>query len=97
MIVSKFYNQAVFSQIVDIINIDEAVSGNFEFMTCDDEKCLAPELVDFSFDFSNNATDESNEDISVNQKILEQNNLNLYGFLPSDIKKSNIFAIFEAG
>tara|TARA_Y100000739_G_scaffold130733_1_gene112622 strand:+ start:6516 stop:8567 length:2052 start_codon:yes stop_codon:yes gene_type:complete len=97
MIVSKFYNQAVFKQKVEVINYDSPITGDFEFMTCDDEKCLAPELVDFSFDFSNNSTDNSKEDISINQNNLEKNNLNLYGFLPNDIKKSNIDCVSSSG
>ena len=54
MVVSKFYNQAIFRQKVEIINYDNPVSGGFEFMTCDDTQCLAPEIIDFRFNFSNN-------------------------------------------
>ena len=54
MVVSKFYNQAIFRQKVEIINYDNPVAGGFEFMTCDDTQCLAPEIIDFRFNFSNN-------------------------------------------
>lgn len=91
MVVSKFYNQAIFRQKVEINNYDNPVSGSFEFMTCDDTQCLAPEIIDFRFNFSNNILEnETQENTTVNQNNLEKNNLILYGFLPTDIKKSKV-------
>jgi len=91
MVVSKFYNQAIFRQKVEIINYDNPVAGGFEFMTCDDTQCLAPEIIDFRFNFSNNILENENqESTTLNQNILEKNNLILYGFLPTDIKKSKV-------
>ena len=91
MVVSKFYNQAIFRQKVEIINYDNPVAGGFEFMTCDDTQCLAPEIIDFRFNFSNNILkNENQESTTLNQNILEKNNFILYGFLPTDIKKSKV-------
>ena len=54
MVVSKFYTQAIFRQKVKINNFDTPISGVLNFMTCDDTQCLAPEDVDFRFNFSKN-------------------------------------------
>jgi thiol:disulfide interchange protein DsbD len=94
MVVSKFYNQAIFRQKVEIINYDNPVSGSFEFMTCDDTQCLAPEIIDFKFNFSNNVLENDiKETIAINQENLQTNILNLYGFLPSDINKTEVKCI----
>ena len=55
--VKKFADQAVFTQRVTITQ-NTTVTGSFEFMTCDDERCLPPEIVDFSFDLTL-ATDDA--------------------------------------
>ncbi|HJN54107.1 MAG TPA: cytochrome c biogenesis protein CcdA, partial [Flavobacteriaceae bacterium] len=94
MVVSKFYNQAIFRQKVEIINYENPVSGGFEFMTCDDTQCLAPEIIDFRFNFSNKVLESDvKETISINQENLQTNILNLYGFLPSDINKTEVKCI----
>ena len=91
MVVSKFYTQAIFRQKVKINNFDTPISGILNFMTCDDIQCLAPEDVDFRFNFSKNLLqEEAQENTTVNQNNLEKNNLILYGFLPTDIKKSKV-------
>ncbi len=45
-----FENSAVFTQRVKITGSNATVAGELEFMACDDEKCLPPELVEFNFD-----------------------------------------------
>jgi len=48
--IKYFDNQAVFRQKVRITSADNpTVQGSLEFMACDDEKCLTPKEVDFSF------------------------------------------------
>ena len=94
MVVSKFYNQAIFRQKVEIINYDNPVLGGFEFMTCDDTQCLAPEIIDFKFNLSNKVLESDvKETVSINQENLQINILNLYGFLPSDINKTEVKCI----
>ena len=91
MVVSKFYNQAIFKQKVEVINYDSPITGGFEFMTCDDTQCLAPEIIDFKFNLSNKVLERDvKETISINQENLQINILNLYGFLPSDINKTEV-------
>lgn len=50
MEVTKFYKKATFTQKVKVTDGSKAVSGYFEYMTCDASRCLPPQEVDFSFD-----------------------------------------------
>jgi thiol:disulfide interchange protein DsbD len=49
--IKKFAKRAVFKQRVKVADLSTTVSGVLEFMTCDDEKCLPPAQIDFSFSF----------------------------------------------
>jgi len=49
MHVKKFKNKAVFTQRVKLKKKRASIKGSLEFMTCNDEKCLPPEIVDFKF------------------------------------------------
>ena len=49
MDVTKFEIQAVFQQQIRIKDPGQPITGYFEFMTCDDSKCLPPKEIDFSF------------------------------------------------
>jgi thiol:disulfide interchange protein DsbD len=62
MVVSKFYNKAIFTQKVNVTDLDTPITGVLTFMTCDDERCLAPTDVPFEFDLAapaNNSFGES--------------------------------------
>jgi len=47
--VKKFSGKAVFTQLIKTSDSNETIKGSLEFMTCDDEKCLPPQVVDFAF------------------------------------------------
>lgn len=49
--IKKFGKRAIFKQKVTVVDYKAVVRGYVEFMTCDDEKCLPPTQVDFSFTF----------------------------------------------
>jgi len=49
MHVKKFKNKAVFTQRVKLKKKRASIKGSLEFMTCNDEKCLPPEMVEFKF------------------------------------------------
>jgi len=49
---SYFEGEVVFSQKVKLSSSPASIKGVLEYMACDEEKCLAPELVDFGFDLS---------------------------------------------
>ncbi len=49
MQLAYFANEAVFKQKIKLLNSKSFnLSGTVEFMVCDDEKCLPPELVEFA-------------------------------------------------
>lgn len=48
MTVKYFENSAVFQQKIKLKAKQAIVKGNVEFMVCDDEKCLPPDVVEFS-------------------------------------------------
>ncbi len=51
MQLAYFANEAVFKQKIKLLTKSATkISGTVEFMVCDDEKCLPPELVEFSID-----------------------------------------------
>lgn len=47
--VKKFSGKAIFTQLIRSDNPAAVIKGSLEYMTCDDEKCLPPQTVDFSF------------------------------------------------
>ena len=49
---SWFENEVTFTQKVRLTETDGYIKGALNFMACDDEKCLAPEWVDFEFKLS---------------------------------------------
>jgi len=49
MRVIKFSESVTFTQKVKVTDTSKPVSGYLEFMTCDNERCLPPTEVDFSF------------------------------------------------
>ncbi len=59
MQVTKFKHKATFIQKVKVIDPSKPITGYLEFMTCDDTRCLPPEEVEFSFDFSNSTAGKS--------------------------------------
>ena len=91
MIVSKFYTKGTFTQKIKLNTETAIVKGSLVFMTCDDQRCLAPTEVLFEFNLSsfgeNDGKQIVNNDELVNNKAT---NSKLYGLSPSDITKSNL-------
>ncbi len=52
MNVTKFKHKAIFTQRVQVADASKAITGYLSFMTCNDEMCLPPKDVDFSFKLS---------------------------------------------
>ncbi|MCB0554275.1 MAG: hypothetical protein KDD02_12045 [Phaeodactylibacter sp.] len=51
MYIAKFKEEAVFRQRVKVKKGLQSIAGYVEFMTCDEEKCLPPTQVEFTFTF----------------------------------------------
>ncbi len=55
MEMSYFKDAVTFRQRVQLTERISKISGTLEFMVCDDERCLPPELLDFTFDIGTDA------------------------------------------
>ena len=86
MEVTKFTKKATFKQVIELKAENVNVSGYLTFMVCDDTKCLPPTDVEFEFNFGE-PTKNNSENNEVNIQNIEESNLNLYGFLPEQIKE----------
>lgn len=67
----NFYdNEAVFKQKVKLNTLkDLVVKGSLVFMVCDDEKCLPPEDVDFSFNIQARTSNKSGSEETTSKDI----------------------------
>ena len=88
MEVTKFTKKATFKQVIELKSENVNVSGYLTFMVCDDTKCLPPTDVEFEFNFGE-PTKNNSENNEVNIQNAEESNLNLYGFLPEQIKEQS--------
>ena len=88
MEVTKFTKKATFKQVIELKSENVNVSGYLTFMVCDDTKCLPPTDVEFEFNFGE-PTKNNFENNEVNIQNTEESNLNLYGFLPEQIKEQS--------
>ena len=88
MVVSKFYNRAVFVQRIKILdNTDFDLIGNIEYMTCDDSRCTYKPDNPFRLNY----THEKGLAVAANSEIEskidpENSNAILYGMQPDQIK-----------
>ena len=65
---SWFENEVTFTQKVRLTKSEGVVIGAVNFMACDDEKCLAPEWVDFEFKLSGEvATSGTSDAVGVDR------------------------------
>ncbi len=91
MILSKFYTKGTFTQKIKLNSSEAIVKGSLMFMTCDDERCLAPADVPFEFILSASGISIGQEIITDNTLIDDKNtNSVLYGISPSDITTSSL-------
>ena len=88
MEVTKFTKKATFNQVIELKAENVNVTGYLTFMVCDDTKCLPPTDVEFEFNFGE-PTKNNFENNEVNIQNIEESNLNLYGFLPEQIKEQS--------
>ena len=55
MIVSKYYDKAIFKQRISVKSPEFSISGNIDFMTCDDTKCTYLPDNPFTFNYTTEA------------------------------------------
>jgi thiol:disulfide interchange protein DsbD len=91
MVVSKYYDKAIFKQRINIKSSDFSLNGNIDFMTCDDTKCTYLPDNPFTFNFTEESgfvieggTPMSNLEISENADEI------LYGMSVGSLSKSQL-------
>ena len=89
MVVSKYYDKAIFNQRIQVKSPEFSISGNIDFMTCDDTKCTYLPDNPFTFRYTTEAgfeivggTPMSNTEISENADQI------LYGMSVESISKA---------
>jgi thiol:disulfide interchange protein len=58
--ITKYGKEAIFQQKVKV-NASTKLKGYLEFMTCDDERCLPPDEIDFEFDLKSSSSDAAKD------------------------------------
>ena len=88
MVVTKFYKEARFTQRIKLVSKSSTISGNLEYMTCDDTQCTFKPDNPFMFQLSLDG-ELIAKDTTINQMIVDDNeiNLSLYGLLPAEMSK----------
>jgi len=95
MEVSKFYNEATFTQRVKIVGDQFDINGTIEYMTCDDEQCIFKPDNPFKFRYSFKeglVAVLDNDAFFTDNTIINSDDANiaLYGMSVNDISKSEI-------
>ena len=91
MVVSKYYDKAIFKQRINVKSSDFSLNGNIDFMTCDDTKCTYLPDNPFTFNFAEESgfvieggTPMSNLEISENADEI------LYGMSVGSMSKPQL-------
>jgi len=90
MVVSKYYERAVFKQRLNIKSSAFKLNGNIDYMTCDDSKCIYKPDNPFTFEYTveagfsivGGAASISDSQVSGNANIA------LYGMTPNALQKA---------
>ena len=90
MVVSKYYERAVFKQRLNIKSSAFNLNGNIDYMTCDDSKCIYKPDNPFTFEYTveagfsivGGAASISDSQVSGNANIA------LYGMTPNALQKA---------
>ena len=89
MVVSKFFNKAEFRQRIEVSNVAFTLSGNIDYMTCDDTKCTYKPDNPFRFNYTPEEGFVVAENSAIQAKdISENSNEILYGISQKQITKS---------
>jgi len=89
MVVSKYYDKAIFKQRIRVKSPDFSLSGNIDFMACDDTKCTYLPDNPFTFNYNEESgfiivggTPVSNLEVSENADEI------LYGMSANSLSKA---------
>ncbi|MGK0363201.1 MAG: thiol:disulfide interchange protein [Saprospiraceae bacterium] len=87
MNLTKFQKTGIFTQKIKVTDASKPITGYLTFMTCDDERCLPPTDVDFSFKISpKTGSTAPAEEKKTSPKVIEKTET-------ADAKKSTPTAV----
>ncbi len=82
----KFYEKAIFKQRIKLNSEMTNINAQVEFMSCNDERCLPPDMVELVFKTSNsNDASAETETEKVQAVPDEEANMLLYGMTKKDL------------
>ncbi|NNC95911.1 MAG: hypothetical protein HKN92_10140 [Chitinophagales bacterium] len=93
MDIKKYARGVEFKHSIKINDTEiKEIKGYFEFMTCDDSKCLPPEFIDFKINVANGEASIFDPALEDNAEVFEAEQLDLgLGYEPEEKKKSAIW------
>jgi len=73
MTVKKFKGWAEFEQQIEVIDVDQEITGQFDFMSCNEEECIFPPPLHFSFNIATGENWIGLEKIIVDENKVSNN------------------------
>ncbi len=88
MNLTKFTKSGVFTQKIKVTDASKPITGYLTFMTCDDERCLPPTDVDFSFKITpKTGSTAPAEKKKTSPKVMEKTETAATTQKPAEVKK----------
>ena len=103
MDIKFFKNEAEFIQEIKVLDPSANIEVEVEFMVCDDEQCLPPDIVPFQFSVTENKAIKGYADADVNEDDLAMTNALDIGiggweeFKPEEEERTGYWTIFFLG
>lgn len=89
MEVTKFHDEAIFTQKIKLKDSSKPIKGKVTFMSCDDSNCTPPMDETFVFTLSQEAKNAAEDDKETTITVdADKVNQELYGIVPENIVKS---------
>ena len=103
MDIKFFKNEATFTQQIRVFDINAIIEAEVEYMVCDDEQCLPPDVVPFQFSVNEKKAVQGYSDVDVSALDVEKTNelnIGLKGweqYKPEQEEGSGYWTIFFLG
>ncbi len=103
MEIKYFKDEAVFRQRLKVIDPSRIIEVEVEFMVCDDERCLPPDVVPFQIMVEEGSTVKGYADANVSDRDLQKTaalDINIAGweaYEPEEVKDNAYLSIFLLG
>ncbi len=86
-----YYKNVDYIQTVELAKEDMVITGEYTYMTCNDETCLPPKTLNFSIKIGNgNAVEKKNDTVAVDSTVALDTNILTTGSANSEVKPAII-------